>query len=131
MQLNAVSVTASRSVSETGSAFFASADRIAFVWPALRLIQAAESLARVDNSAAFATRSTDELRIDVARAIDSLPERYRVVIVMRDFEELTIGEMAARLQLTRAATKSRLHRARSILAQDLTDLAEEKRLLDG
>ena len=37
MQLNATSVTASLSLSEGGSDFFASAARIAFVWAALRL----------------------------------------------------------------------------------------------
>ena len=87
--------------------------------PALQLIRAAESLARIENSANFATRSVDELRIDVARAIDSLPEKYRAVIFMRDFDELTIGEMARRLQLTREATKSRLHRARAMIREYL------------
>jgi RNA polymerase sigma-70 factor (ECF subfamily) len=87
--------------------------------PVLRLIRAADSLARVDNAAAFATRPTVELRMDVAGAIESLPEKYRIVILMRDFEELTIGEMAARLELTRDATKSRLHRARAMLREYL------------
>jgi RNA polymerase sigma factor (sigma-70 family) len=57
--------------------------------------------------------------MDVAGAIESLPEKYRIVILMRDFEELTIGEMAARLELTRDATKSRLHRARAMLREYL------------
>jgi RNA polymerase sigma-70 factor (ECF subfamily) len=87
--------------------------------PVLRFIRAAESLAHVDNSKAFADRPTVELRMDVARAIESLPEHHRIVILMRDFEELTIGEMATRLGLTREATKSRLHRARGLLREYL------------
>lgn len=87
--------------------------------PALQLIRAAESLARVEDSIRFAARSVDDLRIDVARAIDSLPEKYRAVIFMRDFDELTIGEMARRLELTREATKSRLHRARAMIREYL------------
>jgi predicted DNA-binding protein (UPF0251 family) len=51
------------------------------------------------------------------RALESLPLGYRQVIVMRDFEELTIGEMAERLGLSREATKSRLHRARGMVRE--------------
>jgi RNA polymerase sigma factor (sigma-70 family) len=87
--------------------------------PALRLMRATESLVRVEDSIDFSTRPADELRLDVARAIESLPEQYRVVIVLRDFEELTIGEMATRLTLTREATKSRLHRARAMVREYL------------
>jgi RNA polymerase sigma factor (sigma-70 family) len=87
--------------------------------PALQLVRATESLVRVQNSVDFSTRPTEDLRLDVARALESLPESYRAVIVMRDFEELTINEMAARLQLTREATKSRLHRARAMMREYL------------
>ena len=87
--------------------------------PALRLLRATESLVHVDDAIDFSTRPTDELRIDVVRAIESLPESYRAVIMLRDFEELTIGEMATKLSLTREATKSRLHRARALLREYL------------
>ena len=87
--------------------------------PALQLIRAAESLTHLENSVDFATRPVEELRIDVTRAIDSLPEKYRTVIFMRDFDEMTIGEMARRLELTREATKSRLHRARAMIREYL------------
>jgi RNA polymerase sigma factor (sigma-70 family) len=50
-----------------------------------------------------------------------LPEHYREVLVLRDFEELTISELAARLTLTRAAVKSRLHRARELVREYLCD----------
>jgi len=86
--------------------------------PPLRLLRAVEALSdseRVD----FSSRRRDDLRADVARALESLPEVYREVVVMRDFEELTIGEMAAKLSLTREATKSRLHRARGLVREYL------------
>ncbi len=94
--------------------------------PALQLIRATESLVHIENSVDFSTRPTDELRIDVARAIESLPEQYRVVIVMRDFEELTIGEMAEKPVLTREATKSRLHRARAMVREYLITGGHER-----
>jgi RNA polymerase sigma factor (sigma-70 family) len=69
--------------------------------------------------ALLSTRSEDRLRLDVAAALQSLPEHYREVIVLRDFEELTIGEIATRLSLSRAAVKSRLHRARQLTREYL------------
>ena len=59
------------------------------------------------------------LRLDLAAAIQSLPERYRVIVVMRDFEEWTVDEMACALGLTREAVKGRLHRARLLLREYL------------
>jgi RNA polymerase sigma factor (sigma-70 family) len=61
-----------------------------------------------------ATRTEDELRLDLTRALESLPRQYRDVLVLRDFEGLTIGEMAERLETSTAAVKGRLHRAREL-----------------
>lgn len=60
----------------------------------------------------LATRSNDALRLELIRAMEALPEDYRQIILLRDFEELTIAEIADELGLSQAATKSRLHRAR-------------------
>lgn len=60
-----------------------------------------------------------ELRIDLCRAIESLPPQYREVIVLRDLNELTIDEIAAALGASREAVKARLHRARAILREYL------------
>ncbi|HKS65308.1 MAG TPA: RNA polymerase sigma factor [Xanthobacteraceae bacterium] len=67
----------------------------------------------------FAEVPRPELRLDVARAIQSLPEHYRAVVVLRDLEELTIDEIAARLSATRETVKARLHRARGLLREYL------------
>jgi RNA polymerase sigma-70 factor (ECF subfamily) len=87
--------------------------------PALQLLRAAQSLTDIDNSIDFSTRSKESLRLDVARAIESLPADYREVILLRDFEELTIAEMAGRTNLSNAAVKSRLHRARALIREYL------------
>ncbi|MFZ6843269.1 RNA polymerase sigma factor [Undibacterium sp. RuTC16W] len=57
-------------------------------------------------------RNTDQLRLELIQTLESLPQDYREIILLRDFEELTISEIASELQLSTAATKSRLHRAR-------------------
>jgi RNA polymerase sigma factor (sigma-70 family) len=62
----------------------------------------------------FAAMPTDDLRCDIAAALESLPEHYREVIVLRDLNEMTIGEIAEQLGETSTAVKSRLHRARQL-----------------
>jgi RNA polymerase sigma-70 factor, ECF subfamily len=56
-----------------------------------------------------------ETRDRVRRCIDQLPAHYRSVLLMRDIEELTTSEVAARLSLNPNTVKVRLHRARQAL----------------
>jgi len=62
-----------------------------------------------------------ELRSDLAAAIQSLPEKYREAIILRDFEEFSISEIADQLSLTREAVKSRIHRGRQMVQEYLKD----------
>ena len=62
-----------------------------------------------------------ELRSDLAAAIQSLPQIYRDAIILRDFEEFSITEIADQLLLTRAAVKSRIHRGRQMVQEYLKD----------
>ena len=57
------------------------------------------------------------LRIDFAKALESLPAHYLEVVLLRDFEELTIAEIAERLGEQQGAVKSRLHRARELVRE--------------
>ena len=63
----------------------------------------------------------EETRELVRRGIDRLPESYRVVLLMRDIEEMTTEETAKALGITSAAVKVRLHRARQALRKLLDD----------
>ena len=65
------------------------------------------------------TRPEPELRFDIVRAIASLPEHYRAIIVLRDIEEMTIAEIATAIEATKEATKARLHRARAMMREYL------------
>lgn len=62
-------------------------------------------------------RPDDALRIDLANALESLPAHYLEVVLLRDFEELTIAEIAQRLGEPPGAVKSRLHRARELVRE--------------
>jgi RNA polymerase sigma factor (sigma-70 family) len=61
----------------------------------------------------------EDLRIDLSRAIQSLPEHYREAILLRDIEALSIDEIAAVLGLTRESVKARIHRARALIREYL------------
>jgi len=61
-----------------------------------------------------------EGRAAVSRAIEALPDRYRAVLVLRDVEGLSNEEAAAALDESVASVKSRLHRARMALREQLT-----------
>ncbi len=67
----------------------------------------------------LACRSDDALRIDLANALESLPAHYLEVVLLRDFEELTIAEIAERIGEQPGAIKSRLHRARELVREYL------------
>jgi RNA polymerase sigma-70 factor (ECF subfamily) len=57
----------------------------------------------------------EETRRIVRAAIEQLPETYRTVLILRDIEELSTQEVAGMLEVTPAAVKVRLHRARQAL----------------
>jgi RNA polymerase sigma-70 factor, ECF subfamily len=58
-----------------------------------------------------------EVRIQVRKAIDRLPESYRTVLLLRDIEQLDTAETAKALGVSVNAVKLRLHRARQALAR--------------
>ena len=60
-----------------------------------------------------------ELRQVLDAAVANLPETYRPVLVLRDVEELSTEETAHVLDLSVDVVKTRLHRARLALRQDL------------
>lgn len=61
----------------------------------------------------------EELRVVMDRAINSLPDTYRSVFVLRAVEGLNVAETAACLDLSLEAVKTRFHRGRSLLRQEL------------
>lgn len=72
-----------------------------------------------EDPAAAAARG--EIRRLMERAIDGLPEGFRIVFVMREIEQCTVEETAASLGLRAETVKTRLHRARRLLRTALQD----------
>ena len=65
------------------------------------------------------TVAREQMKALLKQAIESLPESEREVYELRDIKELGGGETAARLNITLAAMKSRLYRARTNLRRYL------------
>ena len=57
----------------------------------------------------------EELRASVRAAIEKLPDNYRIVLHLRDIEELSTAETAEILGTAKNVVKIRLHRARQAL----------------
>ena len=67
-----------------------------------------------------------ETREVMDEGIQRLPEELRTVFILRDIEDLSNAEVAQILDLTVAAVKSRLHRARIALRDRLTRYFADK-----
>lgn len=89
--------------------------------PALMFMRSVEELKTIEDSMRFAHVPSDQLRLDVVRALAVLPEHYRHIILLRDLEELTIREIAQRLAISGEAAKSLLRRARAAARKQLTE----------
>jgi len=74
---------------------------------------------RSDSSDLNYLTSRHELRSKLARAISVLPDEYRSIFILRDIDGYSNQEVASHLDLSIAAVKSRLHRARMTLRKAL------------
>ena len=61
-----------------------------------------------------------ESRAVLSRAIEGLPEHYHAVLILRDVEGMSNEEVAAAVGDTVSSVKSRLHRARMVVREQLT-----------
>ena len=57
----------------------------------------------------------EQMRVLVRQCMDRLPDSYRVVLLLRDIEDLSTEEAAEALGIRTVALKVRLHRARQAL----------------
>jgi len=73
--------------------------------------------------AADAELARGQIREFLERAVDDLPDAFRIVFILRDIEEMSTEETAEQLSLKPETVKTRLHRARRLMRA-----AVEKRL---
>ena len=66
----------------------------------------------------------DEMISRVNEAISELDEEFRIVVILRDLEDMDYDEISSVLDIPVGTVKSRLHRSRNMLKDKLYDLLE-------
>lgn len=71
----------------------------------------------------FATLAAPEQKdhLDLYRAIDALPEKLRLTVILFYFREMDVNQTAQTLGIPPGTVKSRLNKARKLLKEVLTD----------
>lgn len=62
----------------------------------------------------------------VQRAVDGLPDKYRVPVLLFYMEEMKLSEIAGILEIPEGTVKSRLYRAKKMLERELEVLNEKR-----
>jgi RNA polymerase sigma-70 factor, ECF subfamily len=68
---------------------------------------------------------------DVKSALESLPENFRLAVLLADVEGFSYKEIAEIMDVPIGTVMSRLHRGRKALEKALWDTAKERGLVDG
>jgi RNA polymerase sigma-70 factor (ECF subfamily) len=63
--------------------------------------------------------SNSEIRKLLEEAVESLPDAYRTIFMLRDVEDMSTSDTADALEITEENVKVRLHRARAFLRKSL------------
>lgn len=66
----------------------------------------------------------EEHRRLLEQAVDRLPEDYRAVYMLREVEEMSVGEVSQSLDISEANVKVRLHRAKNMVKDALMGAQE-------
>lgn len=67
----------------------------------------------------------------VRAAIESLPDDFRMAVVMADLEDKSYKEIAEAMNCPLGTVMSRLYRGRKLLREQLEDYARERRVVTG
>ena len=88
-------------------------------WPVIENLEALPS----NCESPYQTFARIEACFRVRTAVQKLPRKYREVLVLRDLEQLTVGETAKRMNASIPLVKTRLFRARRMLTDALSEQA--------
>ncbi len=70
-----------------------------------------------------AAREDEKRRKLVHRALESMPEKYRAILTLRDLQGMPYGEIGTILDISPGTVDSRLHRARKMLRKRVLQLS--------
>lgn len=69
-----------------------------------------------------------EMQQLLEKAIDALPEKYKVVYILREVEEMSTSEITQCLNISESNLKVRLHRAKASLKESLFELSATRQV---
>lgn len=67
----------------------------------------------------------NEMKLIIERAIDSLPDKYRTIYIMKEIEDMDFEEISYCLDLTHNNASVRFHRAKAMLKEALLSLSSQ------
>ncbi len=70
-----------------------------------------------------AVQEDEKRRKLVHRALESMPEKYRAILILRDIQGMPYGEIGSILDISPGTVDSRLHRARKMLRKRVLQLS--------
>lgn len=70
-----------------------------------------------------AAREDEKRRKLVHRALESMPDKYRAILTLRDIQGMPYGEIGIILKISPGTVDSRLHRARKMLRKRVLQLS--------
>ncbi|NDK55962.1 RNA polymerase sigma factor [Pontibacter fetidus] len=73
---------------------------------------------------------SSEARHLLEKAIDAIPEKYKIVYTLRELEEMSVQEVMDCLDLSESNVKIRLHRAKALLKDNLYKLANDSSVFE-
>jgi len=82
------------------------------------------------NETPLTTVMNKELKLILERAVSNLPEKYRLVFVMREIQELSTQETMDVLELGESNVKIRLTRAKGMLREELSSYYKSNQLFE-
>ena len=66
---------------------------------------------------------------EVKQAVESLPDNFRLAVIMADLEDKSYKEIAEEMNCRLGTVMSRLYRGRRLLRERLYDYAKDRRLV--
>ncbi len=93
-------------------------------------IRAEQTINESHNETPLKTFMNKELKLILEKAVASLPEKYRMVFVMREVQELSTGETMEVLNLGESNVKIRLNRAKEMLRKELSSYYKANQLFE-
>jgi RNA polymerase sigma-70 factor (ECF subfamily) len=75
----------------------------------------------------YAAAEHQDLRAMLREALETLPPALRTAVVLRDLQELSYQEIAAKLELPEGTVKSRINRGRIELARQLKRMQDKQK----